>query len=127
MCSSRTRIAPGEHGHVLHTLGTTSHHEPHFYTHCKGFYIECVDIDTGSLVGLLSHFKPTNFPDRILFSAALTREGAEARRVFVKLVDRADVRPYGAEVHTHLAARGYAPQLYGHKILCGVPASREEL
>ncbi len=69
-----------------------------------------------------SGFYPTLNPPISLTASYISSE-ANAERVFVKLVDRADLRPYGAEVHTHLAARGYAPQLSGHKILYGAPPS----
>ncbi|KAF4588882.1 hypothetical protein EYR40_010437 [Pleurotus pulmonarius] len=87
-------------------------------------YTDCVDIYTGSPVGLLSRFERSLFLDHLIFSASLMRHQAslngQAERVFVKLVDR---QPYGAEVHSYLATMGYAPQLHGHKILHGAPTA----
>ncbi|KAG9217932.1 hypothetical protein CCMSSC00406_0008573 [Pleurotus cornucopiae] len=87
-------------------------------------YTDCVDIHTGSPVGLLSRFEPSSFPERLIFSALLTRDQAspiaQPERVFVKLVDR---RPYGAQVHSYLATKGYAPHLHGYKILQGAPTA----
>lgn len=56
---------------------------------------------------------------RLIFSAKLVRPSSEPERVFVKLTTRA----YGEKVHKLLALHGYAPQLYGRKVLEGAPTA----
>lgn len=67
----------------------------------------------------MKDFEPSLFAHHLIFSATLARPSSEPERVFVKLVGR----PYGEKVHKLLALHGYAPQLYGRKVLDGVPTA----
>ncbi|KAJ8503372.1 hypothetical protein ONZ45_g10917 [Pleurotus djamor] len=82
-------------------------------------YLDCVSVDKKYLIGTLSDFKPTEYLPRLLFTANLNRSNANPEKVLVKLVSR----PYGVQVHTFLAAHGYAPSLYGYKDLEGAPTA----
>ncbi|KAL0948195.1 hypothetical protein HGRIS_010803 [Hohenbuehelia grisea] len=82
-------------------------------------YLDCTPAEGQESLGSLKDFEPSLCAHRLIFSAKLARPSSEPERVFVKLV----TRPYGEKVHKLLARRGYAPQLYGRKVLDGVPTA----
>ncbi|KAL0957828.1 hypothetical protein HGRIS_000015 [Hohenbuehelia grisea] len=82
-------------------------------------YLDCAPMEGQESLGSLKDFEPSRFAHRLIFSATLARPSSEPERVFVKLV----TRPYGEKVHEFLARRGYAPRLYGRKVLDGVPTA----
>ncbi|KAG9224424.1 hypothetical protein CCMSSC00406_0009466 [Pleurotus cornucopiae] len=83
-------------------------------------YLDCASVEEGQArLGSLKDFEPSLFVHRLIFSAKLVRPSSEPERVFVKLV----TRPYGEKAHKLLALHGYAPQLYGRKVLEGAPTA----
>ncbi|KAF4571739.1 hypothetical protein EYR40_008263 [Pleurotus pulmonarius] len=83
-------------------------------------YLDCASTEeVQARVGSLKDFEPSLVVRRLIFSAKLVRPSAEPERVLVKLV----TRPYGEKAHKLLARHGYAPQLYGRKVLEGAPTA----
>ncbi|KAL0947855.1 hypothetical protein HGRIS_013917 [Hohenbuehelia grisea] len=82
-------------------------------------YLDCAPVEGQESLGSLKDFAPSRFAHRLIFSATLARPSSAPERVFVKLM----TRPYGEKVHELLARHGYAPQLYGRKVLDGVPTA----
>ncbi|KAF4562916.1 hypothetical protein EYR36_003349 [Pleurotus pulmonarius] len=104
---------------LAQVLQRPSHELRKFPPSTPRVYLDCALYEGRESLGSLRDFEPSLSTHRLVFSATLARPSFEPERVFVKLVNR----PYGEKAHRLLALHGYAPQLYGRKVLDGAPTA----